>query len=115
MSEAFQPDTNDANLELEIAPEMPEGEGETNADDNPFQEFVRHQRIALEELGRAIESLLPKEFRDHANKAGQAFVESFRALVDATRETVENATRQGEGEQVEKEGPAPTKIKVELD
>ncbi len=118
MTEEQQSTINDElNRELEAAPDMPENEQEAAADDNPFHEFVQHQRIALEELGRAIESLLPKEFREHTHKAGRAFIDSFRALVDATRETVENVARQAsdDDDKQKADSPNPTKIKVELD
>ncbi|PJF43722.1 MAG: hypothetical protein CUN55_07615 [Phototrophicales bacterium] len=105
------------NLELEVSPETSENEEASQSDENPFREFIHHQRIALEELGRAVESLLPKEFREHAGKAGRAFLDSFKVFVDATRETVENMTNQSDEEETSspENKNASTKIKVEVE
>lgn len=117
--EQYQPEeVIDPSLDVETVDEIPESQ-EGDAEDNPFREFVHHQRVAIEELGRAVEALLPKEFREHASNAGRAFVDSIKALVDATVETVENASRTGGNapadEETSTEGPSATKIKVELD
>jgi hypothetical protein len=49
----------------------------------PVEEFVKHQRNAAEEAGKAILSLLPKDFRTHGSNAVKQSVEGFGVVVDA--------------------------------
>jgi hypothetical protein len=79
-----------------------------------FREFVQHQRIAIEELGKAVESLFPKEFREHTRNAGQAFIDAFRSLFDAAREDLEQMMKR-RSENKEKSGETATKVKVEIE
>lgn len=94
----------------QVEEEVPNGE-ESNEAESAFREFVHHQRIALEELGRAIESLIPKDFRDHTRNAGKAFVDSFKSLVDAARDDMQRASENNE----EANGSSATKVKVEIE
>lgn len=83
---------------------------------NAFREFVHHQRIAFEELGRAIDSLLPKDFKEHTSNAGRAFVDSFRSLVDAARDEFStNAGAATSNDEPDRSTTGSTKIKVEID
>ncbi len=50
----------------------------------PMERFFYHQRRALEETGRALEALLPPDFKHHSNEASQEFAKGFRVLIDAT-------------------------------
>jgi hypothetical protein len=107
-------------------PETPELEEnaenvEEESPRTPFEEFLYHQRRALEETGRALESLLPEGFRKHGSNASKEFARGFRALVDAAMQEVRKA-RKGEGEADggEEETPPPsttgkTKVKVEVE
>lgn len=54
-----------------------------------FDDFVNKQKIAAEEFTKALEELFPPSFREHTRKAGQAFVESFKVLVDSTFQDLE--------------------------
>jgi hypothetical protein len=56
-----------------------------------FDEFVFHQRRALEETGKAIEALFPEKFVEHGKKAGTEFNTAMRALVDAVTEEIKKA------------------------
>ena len=44
---------------------------------NPLEEFVDHQKRALDETGKAIESLLPPDFVKHAKEAQKEFIAGF--------------------------------------
>lgn len=79
--------------------------------DKAFHEFVRHQRIAIEELGKAVESLFPKEFRTHTKNAGQSFIDAFRSLFDAAKEDLEHMMKK----RGEKASEGATKVKVEIE
>ncbi len=84
-------------------------------DEGAFQEFVHHQRTAIEELGKAVESLFPKEFRSHTKNAGQAFIDSFRALFEAAKEDFEHMMKRREEEGEDKPAESSTKVKVEIE
>ena len=89
----------------------------------PFEEFLYHQRRALEETGRALESLLPEGFRKHGSNASKEFARGFRSLVDAAMQEVRKARNQEdmEGEDMDDSDTPPpsttgkTKVKVEVE
>lgn len=47
-----------------------------------MERFFYHQRRALEETGKALEALLPPDFRSHAGEASREFAKGFRILID---------------------------------
>jgi hypothetical protein len=108
----------DENVEQENTHHEESAESESAS---AFREFVHHQRIAIEELGRAVESLFPKEFREHTANAGKAFVDSFRSLVDAARDEfsksddADGETTDSANSAEDSSRNAATKIKVEID
>jgi hypothetical protein len=55
----------------------------------PVGGFIHHQSKALEETGRALVSLLPKDFRDHAANAVEETKTSWGILFDGVVDTVE--------------------------
>jgi hypothetical protein len=80
----------------------------------PLHTFVRQQQTAIEETGKALVSLLPKDFRDHAGNAVDAGKAGWSALFDGVIDTVE------EGLEKVRRSPKPaegetSKIKVEVD
>lgn len=79
----------------------------------PLKAFIEHQGKALEETGKAIVSLLPKDFRDHAENAAHESKQGFEALFDGVIDTVdeglERLRRKPKSDQ-EKD-----KVKVEVD
>ncbi len=115
------------NIQVESEHELAE-ETET-----PMERFFYHQRRALEETGKALEALLPPDFRKHGTEASKEFTKGFRVLVDAAidelkkvseREDEEAAARADDAQDDEKndnddnEPPSSTgktKVKVKLD
>ena len=59
----------------EAIPEMEE----TN-----FGVFLKHQRKALVEAGKALESFLPEPVREHSEAAYKEAVEGYKTLVNST-------------------------------
>jgi hypothetical protein len=103
-----------------------------NADDKaktPVEQFVDHQRKAIEETGKALESLLPEGFREHGKAAGKEFFKGVKVLVDAAANEVEKAGRelekqfrtrqraaqQGEGDEERPSSTGTTKVKVQVE
>lgn len=99
--------------------EMTQEEQETTeAMDKAFKDFVHHQRVALEELGKALESLLPKEFREHTKNAGQAFIDAFKSLFDAAKGDLDHMMKWRKDEDSDEgaeKAEASTKVKVEIE
>ena len=101
--------------------EIPENLEDENEDPrSPFEEFLYHQRRALEETGRALESLLPDGFRKHGRQASQEFTKSFRVLVDAAMTEIKKGKNSDEDddESADDNGPSTTgktKVKVQVD
>ncbi len=97
--------------------------------DNPMERFFYHQRRALEETGKALEALLPPDFRNHAGEASKEFAQGFRVLVDVAIDELKKVSEREEEEKkvvadVEDENsddddpPATTgktKVRVKLD
>ncbi len=85
-----------------------------------FDTFVYHQRRALEETGKALESLLPEGFKVHSAEARKEFTKGFKALVDAALSELDKVSRRGQAETDEDEDDRPsttgkTKVKVQVD
>lgn len=103
---------------------MNEQEYTTNTDagaadkpNTPFDEFLYHQRRALEETGKALEALLPEGFRNHSAEATKEFSKGFRVLVDAAMEEFKKASQKAEAA-MDDDQPSttgPTKVKVQVD
>ncbi len=94
--------------------ELPEEESPRT----PFEEFLYHQRRALEETGLALEALLPEGFRKHGSNASKEFTKGFRALVDAAMHELRKAKKDGEDDESDDTPPSTTgraKVKVEVE
>ncbi len=63
---------------------------------NPLDAFLRHQRKALEETGKAIDALVPPGFKEHGEEARREFVKGVKVLVDAAISEMEKASREVE-------------------
>ena len=50
--------------------------------------FVAHQRKAITEAAKAIESLIPEGFRDHSRSAVQEVLEAYRTLINSTLDEI---------------------------
>jgi hypothetical protein len=97
--------------------------------DTAMDKFFFHQRRALEETGKALEALLPPDFRSHAGEASKEFGKGFRVLVDAAidelkkvserEETAATKPKNDEKKDDDDENHPPTtgktKVKVKLD
>jgi hypothetical protein len=99
-------------------PETPEGEETPRT---PFEDFMEHQRRALEETGKALEALLPEGFRTHGSNASKEFTQGFRVLVDAAMDEFKKASKKAEkdAEESDDDGPVSstgkTKVKVQVE
>ncbi len=100
--------------------------------ENPMERFFYHQRRALEETGKALEALLPPDFRNHAGEASKEFAQGFRVLVDVAidelkkvsereeeEKTAKKTVDDTEGENSDDDDPpattGKTKVRVKLD
>jgi hypothetical protein len=81
------------NFEQPETPETPEADGTTGT---PMERFFFHQRRALEETAKALESLLPPGFKEHATEASREFAKGFRILVDATIDELKKVSEKEE-------------------
>ena len=102
-------------------PEMTDEETQ-EADRGPFDDFLYHQRRALEETGKALESLLPEGFRTHSSNASKEFTEGFRVLIDAALGELKKARKSdpvsGDDEGDEPDAASSTgkaKVKIPVD
>ena len=84
----------------------------------PIEEFLYHQRRAIEETGRALEALLPEGFRTHGTNASKEFTKGFRVLVDAAMDELKKAkpaTSTTDADDSDDNGPSTTgKRKVQV-
>lgn len=85
-----------------------------------MEEFLYHQRRALEETGKALEALLPEGFRKHGNEASREFTKGLRVLVDAAVEEMKKANQEqadtnSSDDDNNASSTGKTKIKVEVD
>lgn len=79
----------------------------------PFEEFLYHQRRALEETGKALEALIPEGFRKHGSNASKEFTKGFKVLVDAAMSELRKA-RNGEEEGEDDDEPPSTTGKTKV-
>jgi hypothetical protein len=83
---------------------------------SPFETFVDKQRVAADEFAKALEELFPAGFREHTRKAGQAFAESFKVLLDSARVDFEEMMKRSkESRPTESGGESNTKVKVDIE
>jgi hypothetical protein len=97
-------------------------ETEEAAPRGPFEAFLFHQRRALEETGKALESLLPEGFREHGAQATKEFTKGLRVLMEAAVEEVKKAAEKVREQDAEKtdsadagQTPSTGKVKVQVD
>ncbi len=102
--------------------EDPNLEEEMDEANSPLEKFFLHQRKAMEETARALESLLPPGFKDHSTEAGREFAKGFKILVDAAVDELKRVSESVEDDEEvegdEEDRPATTgkgKVKVEVD
>lgn len=96
----------------------PEDNHEPPHPQTPLEQFLFHQRRALEETGKALESLLPPGFRQHTQAAGNEFATGFRVLIDAAIDEIKKASEMEDPEaraRAEQERAAKSKLSVDDD
>jgi hypothetical protein len=111
--------------EPNAAPNNPNNETENTTgttDKSPFYKFLEHQGNAAQETVKALQGLLPPEFREHGRKAREEFLQSFKVLIDGVQEAVNAEMEKAKAARAERDskdndGPSTTgksKVKVEV-
>jgi hypothetical protein len=90
---------------------------QTVEESTPFEEFVTHQRRAVEEMGKALEALLPEGFREHGAEASKEFAKGFKVLVDAAIGELEKVSKkvEEEADSGKSSTTGKTKVKVQVE
>lgn len=110
--------------EKEIKVTVEDENTEETPPNTPMEQFFYHQRRALEETGRALEALLPPDFRRHGGEASREFTKGFRILVDAAIDELKKVSEKEEAEAKKKNddddddtppSTGKTKVKVKVD
>ncbi len=99
---------------------QPEAEQAEPKAPNVIDEFVEHQKRALEETGKALESLLPPDFVSHAKEAQKEFLAGFKVLADTFIDEMEKVAKKVETAKEESDDDKPsttgkTKVKVQVE
>ena len=81
---------------------------------SPLEGFVHHQGKAMEESGKALAGLLPKDFRDHAVNAVDEAKTSWKVLFDGVIDTVESGLDKLRSN-AENDLPGKEKVQVEVE
>ena len=84
---------------------------EENKKEQPFEEFVERQRKAFEEASKAVEALVPPEFKDHTKSAINESIEGFRVLVNWLVDEVKSEVNKDDKKD---DAPPMGKVKVEV-
>ncbi len=61
---------------------------EAPAEPTPFDEFVEHEKKAVQEFGKAFMAVLPVGLREHGETAVTEMIEGYRRLFNATLDDV---------------------------
>jgi hypothetical protein len=80
--------------------------------EKPLDEFLEHQKRALDEASKALDSLIPPEFREHGKAAVNESIEGFRILVNSMLDDFKTEVNKDGGEC--KSGSSGSKVKVEV-
>lgn len=99
--------------------ETPTEDMETS-EKTPMEQFFYHQRRALEETRKAVESLIPPGFKEHSAEAGREFAKGFRVLIDAFIDEMKKVSEQEEDTEADETNNRPkttgkSKVKVQVD
>jgi hypothetical protein len=85
-------------------------------------EFIEHNRRAFEETGKAIDALLPPEFKEHSAAARDEFRKGLKVVVDYAIDELEKVTKEQEAPaapSTDEEPPQSTtgrnKVKVQVE
>jgi hypothetical protein len=114
-------DNNNTNFEAEQPTLEQAAEQVEEKDRGAVDQFLYHQRRALEEASKAIDALLPEGFKTHGAEAQKEFNKGFKVLVDAAIAELEKVNRRAEqaaeeaGEAARKSSTGKVKVKVQVD
>ncbi len=61
---------------------------------DPLNQFLRHQQRACEETGKALNALLPPEFKEHGQQARREFISGMKVLFDVAVDGLEQASKE---------------------
>ncbi len=86
-------------------------EGEVLTEPTPFDEFVEHEKKAVQEFGKAFAALLPEGLREHGETAVKEMVEGYRRLFNATLDDVVERVEKAKLE--EKEAEKKSKVSIQ--
>jgi len=100
-------------------PEITASAPKSESSSSPLHEFVKHQRIAVEEAGKALDALIPPDFRTHSRAAREAWLLSFKVLIDGAASMVDHEINRMQSSKSgsSSNGPSTTgksKVKVEV-
>ena len=100
--------------------QQPDAEQAETKTTTPLDEFVAHQKRAIEETSKAIESLLPPGFVEHTKEAQKEFIAGFKVLADTFIDEMEKVAKKVEPEEKSDGDDKPsttgkTKVKVQVD
>ncbi len=82
----------------EVTPATEAVEAETAATQNVIENFIDHQRKAIEEAGKAIAALVPSGLREHGENAVKEMVEGYRTLLNSTLDEIIKAVERAKVE-----------------
>jgi hypothetical protein len=87
---------------------------------NPLlDEFIAHQRKAIDEAGKALDALIPEGFREHGKVARDEFVAGWKVVIDAAIESFEKVAKTTEDDQDQQppsnSSTGNTKVKIQVD
>jgi hypothetical protein len=77
----------------------------------PFDEFVEHEKKAVQEFGKAFMAVLPEGLREHGESAVSEMIEGYRLLFNATLDEVAKLIERGKFD--EKLSDKKTKVPIE--
>jgi hypothetical protein len=112
---------NNEHENFDQEPEMANAEPETAStasDKSPLENFVEHQKRAAEEAAKALNALIPPDFRTHGRAAKKEFLTSFKVLVEGVATAVDHELNKMHSTKSDgSDGPSTTgktKVKVEV-
>jgi hypothetical protein len=61
---------------------------ELQVEPTPFDEFVEHEKKAVQEFGKAFAAMLPEGLREHGKTGVEEMIEGYRRLFNATLDDI---------------------------
>lgn len=106
-------------FQQETENETPQDQTE-NVKRNPIlDDFIAHQRKAIEETGKALDALIPEGFREHGKVARDEFVAGWKVVIDAAIDSLEKVAKTTEDDADDQppsgSSTGNTKVKIQVD